>query len=91
MLTAEVGEKPEEEGQNDADDEASDDGEIERGVFAAMDDVAGEATEAEGETTVEIEESADDGDDGAKEKEGAAEFTEGDHRQIVARRSEVMK
>jgi hypothetical protein len=59
-LTAEVGKEPEEEGKRGAENEASDDGEIERGVFAAMDDVAGEFSKAEGEFGAEVEERAGD-------------------------------
>lgn len=57
---AEVGEEPEEKRKNSAQNEASDDGEIERGVFAAVDDVAGQSAEAEGEFGAEVEERADD-------------------------------
>jgi hypothetical protein len=52
-----VREEPEEEGKCCAEDEAGDDREIEGGVFAAMDDVAGEFSEAERESATEIEES----------------------------------
>jgi hypothetical protein len=53
-LAAEVGEEPEEEGKRGAKNEASDDGEIESGVFAARDDVAGEFAEAERESSTEV-------------------------------------
>jgi len=56
-----MGEEPEEEGKDDADEEAGDDGKVEGGVFAAMNDVAGEAAQAEGETGAEVKESANDG------------------------------
>ena len=59
QLAAEVREEPEEQGKCCAEDEAGDDREIEGGVFAAMDDVAGELSEAEREFATEIEESAD--------------------------------
>lgn len=51
---AEVGEEPEEKRKAEAQDEARDEGEVKGGVFAAMDDVAGEATEAEREFSAEI-------------------------------------
>lgn len=54
-------EEPEEEGKCCAEDEAGDDREIEGGVFAAMDDVAGELSEAKREFAAEIEKSADGG------------------------------
>jgi hypothetical protein len=91
ILTAVVGEEPEEKRQSEAEDEAGDDGEIESGVFAAVDDVAGEAAEAEGETAAEVKQGAGDGNDGAEDEEGAAEFAEGIHECIVARRNEGMK
>jgi len=59
QLAAEVREEPEEQGKCCAEDQAGDDREIEGGVFAAMDDVAGELSEAEREFATEIEESAD--------------------------------
>ena len=45
-LATEMGEEPEEERECRAENEAGDDGKIESGVFAAMDDVAGEFAEA---------------------------------------------
>jgi hypothetical protein len=60
-----MGEEPEEEGKGGAEDEAGDDGEIEGGVFAAMDDVAGEFAESERElSSAEIEDRAEDGECG---------------------------
>jgi hypothetical protein len=61
QLAAEMGEEPEENGKCCAEDEAGDDREIEGGVFAAMDDVAREFSEAKRELPTEIEKSADDG------------------------------
>jgi hypothetical protein len=49
-------------------------------VFAAMDDIAGETTEAEGEFSAEIQKSADEGEQSAEKEECAAEFAEGVHR-----------
>jgi hypothetical protein len=72
--------KPEEDRQNNADNETGDDREVEGSVFAAMDDVAGEAAEAERETTAEIKKCTDHDDDSAEDKESAAEFTEGVHK-----------
>ena len=57
-LAAEVGEEPKEQRKAEAEDEAGDDGEIEGGVFTAVDDVAGEFTETEGEFGAEVQESA---------------------------------
>ena len=55
-------EEPEEEREADAEEQAGDDREVESGVFAAMDDVAGEAAEAEGEFTAEVKKRADGGE-----------------------------
>ena len=46
--------KPEEEREAEIEDETGDDGEIESGVFASMDDVAGEAAETQWEFSAEI-------------------------------------
>jgi hypothetical protein len=59
-LTAKVREKPEEQRKGNAENEAGDDGEIESGVFAAVDDVSGELSEAEGELGSEVENGADE-------------------------------
>jgi hypothetical protein len=82
-LAAEVREEPIEKRKGETENEAGDDGEIESGVLAAMDDVAGETAEAEGEFTAEIEESADEDEETAQEKKHAAEFTERIHKQSV--------
>jgi len=52
-------------------------------VLAAVDDVAGEPTEAEGEFSAEIEESANEDEETAEEKKHAAEFTERIHKLSV--------
>jgi hypothetical protein len=57
-LAAEVREEPEDKGKGGTEDEAGDDGKIESGVFAAMDDVSGKFAEAKRESATEIEESA---------------------------------
>ena len=48
-------------------------------MFTAVDDVAGEAAEAEGETAGEIEEGAGGEESGAEDEEGAAEGAGGVH------------
>jgi len=47
-LAAEMGEEPEEEREHGAENEASHDGKIEGGVFAAMNEVTGKSSQAEG-------------------------------------------
>ena len=79
-------EKPEKHGNGEAENEASYDGEIEGGVFAAVDDVAGKFSETEGELSAEVENGTDDGEQGTEEKEDAAELAEGIHRSIIEER-----
>jgi hypothetical protein len=76
---AEVGEEPEEEREADAQYEAGDDGEVERGVFAAMDDIAGEISEAKREFSAEIEEGPEQHKKTTEKKEDSAEFAERIH------------
>ena len=45
-------------------------------MLAAVDDVAGKAAEAKGELAAEIKKSADEDEEAAEEKKGAAEFAE---------------
>src|SRR2546421_1240614 len=71
--------KPEEERKAEAEDKAGDDREVEGGVFAAMDDVAGEAAQTEGEFAAEVEKGAEEDEQAAKEEKRAAEFAEGIH------------
>jgi hypothetical protein len=75
-----VGEEPEEEREPDAQDEAGEDREVERGVFAAMDDVTGEAAEVQREFSAEVQKSADEGKECTHKEECAAEFAEGIHQ-----------
>jgi hypothetical protein len=58
---AKVGEEPEKKREADAQDEARDDWKVERGVFAAMDDVAGKAAEAKRQLFAEVRKSPDKG------------------------------
>jgi hypothetical protein len=62
-----VREKPEEQGNSEAEYEAGHDGEIEGGVFTAMDDVAGKFSETEGELSAEVENGTDDGEQATEE------------------------
>lgn len=85
-LTAEVGEEPENERKTEAEDEAGHDGEIEGGVLAAVDDVAGKFSETEGELSAEVEDGTDDGEQATEEKEDAAELAKGVHKIIIEER-----
>ena len=71
--------KPEEERETEAEDKAGDDREVEGGVFAAVDGVAGETAEAQGEFSAEVKQRADKDQEGAENEEGAAEFADGIH------------
>ena len=78
-----MGEEPEEEREGGAEEEASDDGEVEGGVFTAVDDVTGESAEAEGEFSAEVKKSANKDEESAENKEGAAEFAKRVHPGIL--------
>ena len=54
-----MGEEPQEQRESGAEDKTGDDRKIEGGVFAAVDDVAGEAAEAQGELAAKVEERAE--------------------------------
>jgi len=58
-LLTKMREKPEKERKCETEDKTSDDREINRGVFAAIGDVAGKSSEAERELGAKIEESPD--------------------------------
>jgi hypothetical protein len=75
-----MSDEPEEESEGGAEKEAGDDGEVEGGVFAAMDDVAREAAEAQREFAAEVQKSAEEDEECAENEEGAAEFAERVHK-----------
>jgi hypothetical protein len=66
-IAAEVVDEPEKQGESGAQDETRDDGEVEGGVWSAMDDVSGEFAQAEWEPSGEIQESARYYESGANE------------------------
>jgi hypothetical protein len=74
-----VGNEPEEEREGEAEDKAGDDRKIEGGVFATVDDVAGEAAETQGEFSAEVKKSADEDKQNAENQKSAAEFAERVH------------
>jgi len=84
---------PENDAEEDADDDAGDQRKVESGALAAMDDVAGQASEAEGKFGSEVEERADDDENRAEDEEGAAELLVRFHGAIVkeAREAEEAK
>jgi len=82
-LAAEAGEKPEEKGQGGAEEKAGDDWEVESGVFATVDDIAGKSAEAKRELAREIENRAKENEEAAEEEESAAELAKGIHKNII--------
>ena len=82
--------KPEEKRERCAEEQTRDNGEIKGGVFATMDDVAGKFSQAKREFGTEVEKSADEDKEYAKEEENTAEFAEGVHGKEF-RRNEVQK
>ncbi len=72
-----MGEEPEEEREGGAKYKAGHDGEVERSVFAAMDDVARKAAKAEGQSATKVEKSAGKDKKASKQEESASEFTNG--------------
>lgn len=83
QLTAEVRDQPEEKRQRDAEKKTSDDGKVKRGVFAAVHDVAGQFSQAEGQLVPEIEKCAEKNEKSAEKEKRAAEFTQGVHEVIL--------
>jgi hypothetical protein len=75
--------EPEEQGEAEAEDEAGDDGKVEGGVFAAVDDVTGKAAEAEGQFSAKVKKCAYDDKEPAEHEEGAAEFANRVHCRIL--------
>ncbi|MGC1617186.1 MAG: hypothetical protein WA765_01730 [Candidatus Acidiferrum sp.] len=82
-LAAKVRHEPEEEGEDEAKKEAGDDGEIKGRMFAAMDDIAGKFTEAEGEISAEIKQRADDREERSEDEKDAAKFAKRIHDNII--------
>jgi hypothetical protein len=80
---AEIRDEPEEKGQRDAEEQAGDDGKVERGVFAAVDDVAGQFPKAKGELVPEVKKNTNQNEECSKEDKRTAEFAERFHRRIL--------
>ena len=82
--------EPKKKTETGAKDEAGDDRKVEGGVFAAVDDVAREAAEAQGELAAEVKERAEEDQEDAENEEHAAKFAEGVHDRD-SRRNEAKK
>ena len=72
--------EPEEQSKGRAEEQTGDDGEIEGGMFALVDNVTGKAAEAQGEFTAEVEKRAYDDEEPAENKKGAAKLADRIHR-----------
>jgi hypothetical protein len=79
-LAAEMGEEPEEQRKPKAEEEAGDDREIESGVLAAVEDIAGNAAKTQRKSSTEVEKCADEDEEPSQNEEGAAKITERIHR-----------
>ena len=66
--------EPKEQRESGAEDKTGNDGKVEGGVFAAVDDVARQAAEAQGELAAKVKESAENDQEDAQNEEHAAEF-----------------
>jgi hypothetical protein len=75
--------KPKCERKTEAEQEACNDREVEGGVFATMDDVAGKVAETEGELSTEVQKGAQGDEEPTENEEGPAEFAEKVHPGIL--------
>ena len=78
-----MSEEPEEQRECGAEDKASNDGKVKSSVFAAVDDVPGEAAETEREFSAEIEKRAHKDEKAAEEEKCAPEFAKRVHARIL--------
>lgn len=78
-----MGEKPEEKGENCAEEKASDDGKVKRGVLAPVNDVAGKLSQTEGKLASEVKQGPEKNKHCAEEEKRAAEIAEGGHGAIL--------
>jgi hypothetical protein len=78
-----VGEQPKNKRKSSAEDKTSNDGKVERSVLAAVHDVTGQFSQAEGKLVSKVKKSAEKDEESAEEKERAAEFAKGIHEEIV--------
>lgn len=83
QLAAQVGEEPDKERKSDAQKKACDDGKVKRSVFAAMNDVPGKFSQAEGELVAEVQKRTDEDKKCSKGKQRAAEIAERLHEAIL--------
>lgn len=91
MLAAEVRHEPENERKSRAEHEARDDWEINRGVFAAMNHVAGKSSQAKREFAGEIEKRTKHDEESSEKKKCAAEFAQRIHEESVENLAQEVK
>ena|SRR5690348_11451759 len=82
-LFTKTGDDPQEQGKTHTEDEASDDGEVERAALAAVDDVSRQAAEPEGKFRSERKERTDQDEEGAEDEESAAEVAQRVHQESL--------
>lgn len=75
--------EPEEDGERDANYEASHNGKVERGVFAAVNDVAGQFSQAKGQLVPEIKKKTNQDEESSEEQKRATEFAKRVHKIIL--------
>lgn len=78
-----MGDEPEEKRERDAEDKTGDDRKVKRRVFASVDDVAREFSQAEGQLVPEIEKGSEKDEQSSEEKKRAAESAERVHWLIL--------
>jgi hypothetical protein len=66
---AEMSGQPEQQSQSRAKKQARDDRKVERGVFAAVDDIAGKATEPKGKLSAEVKQCANDNEEPSEDEQ----------------------
>lgn len=76
--------KPKEKRERDAEKQTGDDRKVERSVFAAVNDVAGQFSQTQGQLVSEIEKSSEKNEDGPEEKKRATELAKRVHSRILS-------
>jgi hypothetical protein len=79
-----VREQPEKEREHNADKQARDNRKVERSVLAAVNDVTGKLSEAQGRLDSEVKQRTHKNEKGPEDEENAAKFTKGIHGEILS-------
>jgi len=75
--------EPEEQGKGDAQEQARDDRKVKRGVFAAVHEVAGQSSQAEGQLVPKIKKNTNQDEEPSHEDKRPAKFAERVHKIIL--------